>query len=254
MKVISIQSGSNGNSIFIDADKARFLIDAGVSAKQVEERLALYGYRSTDITGVLISHDHSDHMRSAGIYQRKWNVPLYVTSKTINTAIRRYDLGVLRDLRFFKSGDTLQFETIKIETIPTPHDATDGVAFVIDTGRSRLGVLTDLGHVFDGLRSLMPTLDAAILESNYDPKMLALGRYPVYLKKRIQGPRGHLSNFESAHLVRDFGQKLKWVCLAHLSEENNEPDLALSTHKDIVGHRLPIHIAKRYESTGVFEI
>lgn len=253
MKVISIQSGSNGNSIFIDTGTAKFLIDAGVSAKQVEERLSLYGYHPEDITGVLISHDHSDHMRSVGIYQRKWNIPIYVTSKTINTGIRRYDLGVLRDLRFFKSGETLQFGAIKIETIPTPHDATDGVAFVVDDGAARVGVLTDLGHVFDNLRSVMMTLDAVLLESNYDPKMLALGSYPIYLKKRIQGPRGHLSNFEAAHLIRDCGLKLKWACLAHLSEENNEPSLALAVHRDIVGHRVHIHVAKRYEATGVFE-
>ena len=155
----------------------------------------------------------------------------------------------------FAAGGAIDFGTVRVETLPTPHDASDGVAFVVDDGEQRLGILTDLGHCFAGLGELVATLDAVIIESNYDPKMLAEGPYPVFLQERIRGPHGHLSNFEAAQLVRDWASpRLKWACLGHLSEHNNLPELALSTARKTLGQYLPVRTASRYEPVGPMEM
>jgi len=129
-----------------------------------------------------------------------------------------------------------------------------GVAFVVDDGTRRLGIFTDLGHPFDRLVSVMKTLDAVVIESNYDLQMLTKGPYFESLKRRIRGQGGHLSNRESAELLRVSGNRLKWACLAHLSEENNNPDLAVETHRKIIGGRLPIFVASRYEATDILDV
>jgi phosphoribosyl 1,2-cyclic phosphodiesterase len=118
-----------------------------------------------------------------------------------------------------------------------------------------LGVLTDLGHVFSELEDIIESLDAVLLESNYDPDMLATGHYPEWLKDRVAGPGGHISNPESAELLlKAASKRMKWVCLAHLSQDNNTPDVAVETHSQILGKRLPIHVATRYEVTEVLEV
>lgn len=254
MEVIALQSGSNGNCVYIEAGGRRFLIDAGISGKQAQSRLARHGLNIANVDALLISHDHADHSRSMGVYHRKFGLPVYVTEKTFQSA-GRYALGAMDAPCHFTAGETLSFGGVTVETIPTPHDGVDGVAFVIDDGRHRLGILTDLGHVFQELKDVLRTLDAVLLESNYDPDMLAHGYYPEFLKQRIAGPGGHISNVESAHLLRSVaGRRLKWACLAHLSHDNNTPELAMKTHLRIVGQSLPIHVATRYHATDLMRI
>jgi phosphoribosyl 1,2-cyclic phosphodiesterase len=255
MKVISLQSGSRGNCIYVEAGAVRLLIDAGISGKRAEQRLAATGRDIRDIDAILISHDHGDHIACAGIYQRKFKLPLYITKPTLDATQTHRPIGQLDDVRCFSAGNTIDFNGVTVETIPTPHDGTDGVVFVIDDGRQRLGILTDLGHVFDGLSALIGTLDAVIIESNYDPDMLAESPYPYFLQQRISGPRGHISNAEAAELLaRSAGGKLKWACLGHLSGENNDPARAMKTHRQILGDSLPLHIAGRYEAAEPIEL
>ena len=254
MIAISLQSGSNGNCIYVEAGGVKLLFDAGISGIQVKERLALHGRVPVGVDAVLISHDHVDHSRSMGILHRTFGLPIYVTAKTYRAA-NRYGLGEIGDLRHFRSGETLRFGGVRVETFPTPHDGVDGVVFVVDDGKHRLGVLTDLGHVFRDLEGVIGSLDAVLLESNYDPQMLADGPYPEFLKERIEGPAGHISNFEAAEVVlSNASKRLKWVCLAHLSQENNTPKLALATHRKILGGRFPLFVATRYETTDVMEV
>jgi phosphoribosyl 1,2-cyclic phosphodiesterase len=254
MRVISLQSGSNGNCIYVEANGLKFLFDAGISGIQVQERLAIHGRNAESVDAVLISHDHADHSRSMGILNRKFGLPIYATAKTCE-ASKRYALGKIGDLRHFAAGETVQFGKVTVETIPTPHDAEDGVVFVVDDGTHRLGILTDLGHVFAGLGDVIASLDAVLLESNYDTDMLANGSRPEWLKKRIAGPAGHISNFEAAELLRATASKrMKWACLGHLSQDNNRPKLALDTHRKILGDRLPLFVATRYEVSGVMEV
>jgi len=254
MQIISLQSGSNGNCIYVETGGIKLLVDAGISAGHVQERLALHGRDASAVDAVLISHDHIDHCRSMGILNRTFGLPIYSTAKTYGAA-KRFELGEISDLRHFAAGERLQVGKIVVETIPTPHDAEDGVVFVVDDGKHRLGIMTDLGHVFTGLGDVIASLDAVLLESNYDPDMLATGSRPEWLKERITGPAGHISNFEAAELLLAAASKrMKWVCLAHLSQENNTPKLALATHRKILGDRLPLHVATRYEVGDVLEI
>ena len=135
------------------------------------------------------------------------------------------------------------------------YDGADGAVFVVDDGRHRLGILTDLGHVFADLPGVVASLDAVVLESNYDPDMLAEGFYPDSLKERIEGPGGHISNFEAADVLKSNASKrMQWACLAHLSEDNNTPDLALKTHRRMLGKRMPIFVATRYDTSDVMKI
>ncbi|MFB3892245.1 MAG: MBL fold metallo-hydrolase [Phycisphaerae bacterium] len=248
MKVISLQSGSNGNCIYVEAAGRRLLFDAGISGKQAQLRLASRGVDIRSVEAVIISHDHSDHIRCAGIYQRKFGLPVYATARTLQAARTCSQLGELADVRHFAPGQTLAFGDLAVQTIHTPHDAVEGVAFIIADGRARLGILTDLGHVFDGLADLIASLDAVLLESNYDAEMLRDGPYPPMLKRRIAGPGGHLSNVESARLLRlAAGGRMKWACLAHLSEQNNCPAVAMRTHRSIIRPTLPLAVASRYE-------
>lgn len=255
MQVVSLQSGSNGNSIYVESGDVRLLFDAGLSGGQARERLAQHGRDITAVTAVLISHDHADHSRSLGIYQRKFGLPVFMTPRTLDAARLKYKLGTLGKVHHFQAGAALRFGAVSVETIPTPHDGVDGVAFVVDDGRHRLGILTDLGHVFPGLPAVVASLDAVLLESNYDSAMLASGPYPAFLKQRIRGPGGHISNVEAAQLIASAASsRLQWACLAHLSHDNNTPDLALSTHRRILGDRLPLHVATRYAASDAFAL
>ena len=198
MKVISLQSGSNGNCIYVETDGVKLLFDAGISGHVVEDRFARHG-RDVSRRCRLISHDHIDHCRSMGIRIAR---SACRSSPPPRPLMRPSDLhsGEINDLRYFVAGETIKFGKVTVETISTPHDAEDGVVFVVDDGKHRLGILTDLGHVFDGLGDVIASLDAVLLESNYDPELLANCARPEWLKKRIAGPEGHISNFEAAEL------------------------------------------------------
>jgi len=240
----SLQSGSNGNAIYVEAAGVRLLFDAGISGISAQRRMAEHGRDIRTVDALILSHDHSDHVRCAGIYQRKFGLPIYLT-RTTHRAIW-CDLGELTDVRYFRSGEALEFGPVTVHTMRTPHDAADAVVFVVECDRRRLGIFTDLGHPFDRLARTLEDLDAAYLESNYDPQMLEDGPYPPHLKARIRGVGGHLSNAESARLVQGCGaQRPRWIALAHLSEQNNEPDVALATHRELIGKRYPLHMADR---------
>lgn len=254
MIAASLQSGSNGNCIFVEACGVRLLFDAGISGLQASRRLEQLGRDIRHAHAVIISHDHSDHIRCAGVYQRKFGLPIYATQRTLEAAQAYSNLGKLHDVRHFVPGAALTIGKITIEPIPTPHDAAEGVGFVVAAEGKRLGILTDLGHVFDPLPDVVRTLDAVFIESNYDPHMLSDGPYPYHLQQRIRGPHGHLSNGETAELLRLCGIHLKWACLAHLSEQNNTPELALQTSRQMLGKEFPLLVASRYEAGAILEI
>jgi phosphoribosyl 1,2-cyclic phosphodiesterase len=253
MIAISLQSGSNGNCIYVEAGGVRLLFDAGICGADAERRLALYGRDIRGIDAVIISHDHADHVRFAGVYQRKYKLPVYMTPRTLEVSEERHRLGRLDNVHLFLSGGTLKFGGVSVQTISTPHDGVDGSVFVVGCGQTRLGIMTDLGYAFEELYAVISSLDAVFIESNYDPHMLARGSYPEFLKRRIVGPGGHLSNHDAAHLLES-GSRLKWACLAHLSEHNNNPHLALQTHRDILNNGLMLHIAGRHRATGILTV
>jgi phosphoribosyl 1,2-cyclic phosphodiesterase len=256
MLAISLQSGSNGNCIYVETPGVRLLFDAGITGVQAEERLAAHGRDIRKVDAVIISHDHGDHIRHAGVFHRKFGLPVYVTPATFAAASSRCALGKFTDLRHFRSSDQLRLGDAVVHAVPTPHDGADGAVFVVEAGAKRLGIMTDLGHVFQGLLHLVSSLDAVFLESNYDPDMLAAGPYPAYLKQRIRGPKGHLSNAEAAELLRRAAEakRLRWACLSHLSEKNNHPDVALKTHRAAQDGCVQLFTADRYRVSDVFTV
>lgn len=250
---VSLQSGSSGNCIFVEAGGLRLLFDAGICGAAAERRLSSFGYDIRQVDALIISHDHADHILYAGVYQRKYGLPIYATAGTLSAASRRHALGSLKDVSIFFAGATLRFGDVYVETVPTPHDGADGAAFVVDACGKRLGIMTDLGHVFKGLAEVMEGLDAVFIESNYEPSMLAAGPYPARLKDRIRGPAGHISNAESAELLRA-SRRLTWACLSHLSGRNNNPETALLRHRQIIQRALPLYVAGRSAATGVMRL
>lgn len=253
MLTCSLQSGSNGNAIYVEAGRTRLLFDAGISGRQVGLRLAQHGRSVKDLDALILSHEHSDHVCGAGPIHRIHHVPLFATETTLRAAARA--LKRVQHVTTFAAGETFQIGEALIHTIPTPHDAADGVCFVVEHDGRRLGILTDLGHVFDALPATLGRVHAAYLESNFDPEMLEYGPYHPLLKERIRGPAGHLSNDEAAGLLADCRTRdLRWVALAHLSQENNAPDVALETHQRLVGRELPLWVASRYEVSKMLKV
>ncbi|MGB7325863.1 MAG: MBL fold metallo-hydrolase [Rubripirellula sp.] len=255
MEVITLQSGSSGNCVFVEADGVQLLFDAGISARQAEIRLAEHGRDIRDVDALVISHDHRDHTTSMGTFHRKFGLPVYITEKTFQEVRRRIKIGHICDVRHFTAGETINFGPVSVETLSTPHDAADGVVFVVQDSKHRFGLLTDLGHAFEGLAETIATLDAVLIESNYDPDMLDRGPYPEFLKHRIRGPKGHLSNVDCAMLLKQaLPQRLRWACLGHLSEKNNDPEVAMRTHHEILGASFPLRCADRQAVSGAMMI
>ena len=248
----SLQSGSNGNSIYVETPDARLLFDAGISGHKAYQRLNQHGRDINEIDAVIISHNHTDHIGHAGVFQRRFSLPLYITAGAFDAGKGR--LGVLSDIRHFQPGQTLNFAHTTVQTIPTAHDGIDSVAFVICYQGKKLGIFTDLGHCFDGIDGWLNDLDGLYLESNYDPQMLDDGPYPPWLKQRIKGIGGHISNNEAAQLVNDFTTDLQLLILAHLSEHNNHPNIAKSTAQNLLGNYFPISVASRMEVSEMFNI
>lgn len=250
---ISLQSGSNGNCYFIQTGPTKLIIDAGISGIQAKQRLATHHININDVEHLFVSHEHGDHTRSAGIFHRKFGHQLHMSTSTYEVLAQRNRLGKVANVQLFQSGEKIQIHDTTIHTIPTPHDGVDSVGFVIEYKNRKLGILTDLGHVFHGLMSVVCGLDAVFLESNYDVEMLANGPYPFVLKKRISQKGGHISNKEAAHLLKNaFAHKLKWAVLSHLSEQNNSPKIALETHYKVLGKDKPIFVANRYDVSQIF--
>ncbi len=253
----SLQSGSNGNCIYVEAAGVRLLFDCGLSGQLAALRMAARGRDLDGIDALIISHEHDDHVRGAGIIHRRHGIPIYITRHTQRRAAGL--LGRVTDPHYFEPGERIEFGPVTVHTIRTPHDAIEPVCFVVAHEDRRLGILTDLGHPFRALEAIMPDLDAAYLESNYDPDMLENGPYDRRLKDRIRGKHGHISNDESADLVKRSvgllnGARLKWIAAAHLSETNNLPDLALAAHNRAVGKQFPIHLASRDAVSDMLEL
>jgi phosphoribosyl 1,2-cyclic phosphodiesterase len=253
MIVISLQSGSNGNCLYVETQGIRLLFDAGIRGFEAERRLASFGCNIRNVDALIISHDHGDHVRHAGIYQRQFGIPLYITPRTLERASTNHRLGHICDVHYFFAGGKITFGEVTVQTMPSPHDGEDGSLFVVCSGKKNLGIFTDLGHIYEELYTIMPLLDAIILESNYDHRMLMHGPYPEVLKQRIQGLEGHLSNKDAAELLQA-GSRLQWACLAHLSQNNNTPKTALLTHREIIGKSLPLYTASRHTPTGILNV
>ncbi|MBI9017762.1 MAG: MBL fold metallo-hydrolase [Phycisphaerae bacterium] len=248
----SLQTGSNGNCFYVETPDTRLLFDAGISGRQAKLRLAEHQRDIHAVDALLISHHHQDHVGHAGVFNRVFKIPMHISAASWRICKKK--LGRMNSVNYFDPGQTLQFKDTTIVTIATPHDGMGSVAFIISYQDKNLGIFTDLGHCFDELGPGIAQLDAVFLESNYDPIMLADGSYPPSLKERITGNGGHISNQQASQVIKDYGQRLQFVVLSHLSEHNNTPELAINTAREILGDDLAIHVGSRSQVSAMFEI
>ncbi|MEW6137210.1 MAG: MBL fold metallo-hydrolase [Thermodesulfobacteriota bacterium] len=226
MRLIPLASGSSGNSFLLQGNGSALLIDAGLSGKQVAERLHSVGVDPGSLGGILVSHGHSDHVKGVGVLSRKFKLPVLVNQGTWSVSQRM--IGKVWRLDLFETGRIFEFAGFRIHPFSVPHDCEDPVGFRIAVGSSRMAIATDLGTATGLVMSLLTGVQTVVLESNHDPHMLQDGPYPWELKQRVRSRLGHLSNPQSAQLLqRIVSDELKFVVLAHLSETNNRADLAL---------------------------
>ena len=252
MELISLQSGSNGNCYFIRGHRTSIVIDAGISGKRAQERLAEFGHDLAGASGLVISHDHTDHAGCAGVFHRKFSLPIYASRKTY-TAMR-HKIGKVDSYHPFAPHEPFTVGEFSILPILTPHDAAEACGLIIRQGDKSIGIFTDLGCVFDGLGEAIASVDAVVLECNYCPRMLQQGGYPYHLKQRITSDRGHISNTQCAEILATFGRHLKWVALGHLSGENNTPSHALSIVAQRLGDAIPLTLLSRHQAVGGMEV
>lgn len=225
MKLWMLGSGSRGNALLLECAGSRVLVDAGFSPRVLAARLAEIGVAGESIEALIVTHEHTDHVRGARACAKRWGWELY---SSVGTAAAHHELRT-GDLRTFAAGDTLELRELSLRTIPTPHDAAEPVAFVATARRSgvRAGIAYDIGHVSTTLRDALTGLDLLVLESNHDREMLRSGPYPRIVQTRIAGPRGHLCNDDAALLATECAHvKLEHVVLAHLSQKCNRPAIA----------------------------
>lgn len=251
MLVASLASGSSGNSYYVESDDGAVIVDAGLSAKKLVANIHAAGGDPYRVEGVVVTHDHTDHISGAGILQRKFGWRLWMTEGTLAAAEAK--LGKVR-VETIRPGAALKAAGMEIALHPTPHDGVEPVMVSLTRGAGRCGIFTDLGHAFEGLADRMNEVDFLFLESNYDPGMLAGNRrYPPPLKARIKGRGGHLSNREAAELALGLkGTRLKKIVLSHLSKENNSPGLARECFTGVMAERMKeegikVGVAPRYE-------
>ena len=220
-----LASGSGGNACYLETEKARVLIDAGLSCKAIEHRLEQVGVRPDTLDALFLTHEHTDHIKGAGPLARRYDLPVYTNLKTFEKARKR--LGNISRPVIFQTGQTLTINHLRIETFTKCHDAADPFGIVFAYNGIRAGLITDFGRSTGLVEDRLKGCQALIVEFNYDQTMLDMGPYPWELKRRIKGSEGHLSNQQAGDLLRAVSNEdLKVVVLAHLSETNNQPSKA----------------------------
>jgi phosphoribosyl 1,2-cyclic phosphodiesterase len=250
--VSALASGSKGNSIYIDGPEGSLLVDAGLSAREIMRRIAHIGASSERIAGILVTHDHSDHLRGVRVLASRLGVTVYGTAGTLRAA----ELPDSINIRVIKSGDDFTVAGFTVRPYSLPHDATDPVGYKLEQNGVKIGIATDLGYATALVKRRLAGCDMLILESNYDEDMLLEGPYPWFLKQRIRSRRGHLSNEASSQVLTELLHPgLQRVILAHLSEVNNCPEVALGEAAGAIGVRengLDLTAAGMAEPTPVF--
>jgi len=232
MKLCSIASGSSGNCIFVGSRNTNILVDAGISAKKIEYGLKEIDIYPDTIQGILVTHEHIDHVSGIGVMARRYNIPIYATYETAMEICRMKSLGEIPAglFRYVEPDKTFAINDISIEPFSISHDAANPVCYTMKADGEKIGIATDLGKYDDYIMSKLKDSDLLMIEANHDINMLLVGKYPYFLKQRILGDKGHLSNDTCADLIsRLIAKKKQHIILAHLSKENNYEELAYET-------------------------
>jgi len=247
----SLNSGSNGNCYYIGNDDEAVLIDVGICCRETEKRMKRLGLDISRVKAIFVSHEHSDHISGIQVLSAKYRLPVYITNETLNNS----RLTIDKDLTIpFAANEPVVIGGLIVNAFRKCHDACDPHSFTVSFNNINVGVFTDIGKACEEVIHHFKKCDAAILEANYDVTMLACGNYPYYLKKRISGGNGHLSNEEALHLFTKYRPaSMTHLVLSHLSKNNNCPILVRQLFSKYAG-KTAIIVASRYEETAVFEI
>ena len=247
VRMTVLASGSRGNSAVVSSSGTSILVDAGLSCKETLKRMALAGEDAARLNGILITHEHQDHIGGLAVLARKLKVPVYMTEATHHTWRRwsrkhqfkeRPELAHIEQLELFDSGRSFQIGDIGVLPFTIPHDAVDPVGFVFTVEGVRIGLCTDLGYLPTNVRMALRGCDGLVIESNHDLEMLRTGPYPWAVKQRVASRVGHLSNEELARFfATDYDGGAAFVVLAHLSENNNHPEIARRTAEKVLSSR-----------------
>lgn len=234
MQFSVLGSGSRGNCVFIESGNTAILIDGGFSGKEIALRLAAIGRTIDCLKGIFVTHEHHDHINGVGVMSRRCSIPVFANEGTFRGGEKR--LKKLFRRQEFNTGDTLDFQDLSIRSFAVSHDTNDPVGFIVNGDRRSLGYCTDTGIVSTLVGKRLQDLDSLVLEFNHDPDLLRNGPYPPSLQQRVRSNQGHLANEDAGKLLKKLANgKLKHVVLAHLSEVNNLPELALHTAEEHLG-------------------
>ncbi len=227
LSVCMLASGSRGNAIYVSDNLTSILIDAGLSGVEIERRMASRGFSPEGLSAILVTHEHSDHIQGVGVLSRRYNLPVYISKRTKQSAAQ---IGKIKDAINFECGSPFNINGLSVHPFSTSHDAKDPAGFTISQKGIKIGIATDLGKATAMVRECLQECRLLILEANHDPVMLEQGPYPWHVKERVKSRHGHLSNEESMRLLYDLKHdRLSHVVLAHLSQTNNTPEKAFST-------------------------
>jgi len=251
--ICPLASGSKGNSIFVSCGNTCFLIDAGLSGIEIQRRLARINVNPENLSAIIITHEHSDHIKGAGVLSRRFQLPVYITPQT-NTASK--SIGKLSKTCFFECGHPFEINNISINPFSTSHDASDPVGMTMSYNKRKIGIATDLGIATNLVKQSLKNCDLLYIESNHDPEMLIKGPYPWPLKQRIKSRTGHLSNKDAKELIAELrNEDLQHIILAHLSEENNRPEIAArEVGEALNGSTISLHVAGPSEPGDFIEL
>jgi phosphoribosyl 1,2-cyclic phosphodiesterase len=249
--IASLNSGSNGNCYYIGNDNEAVLIDAGISCRETEKRMKRLGLLMKKVKAIFVSHEHTDHIVGIPVLSRKYRLPVYITSDTL-----RYSGLIIEEhlIIHFKPHEPVRIGGLSVSAFSKFHDACDPHSFIVAGNAVKVGIFTDIGIACEQVIYHFKQCNAAFLEANYDEQMLAEGRYPYYLKKRISSDKGHLSNTAALHLFTAHKPScMSHLILSHLSKNNNCPELVQQLFNQDAG-TTEIIVASRYEETRVYKI
>ena len=256
LRVCVLGSGSRGNATLVATEKTRLLVDAGLNRRETYARLAAVGEPTEGFDAILVSHEHIDHVSGLRLLAIDWEAPIYLTRLTHQ--VIPWD-PKLCAFELFTAGEKFLIGDIEITSFSIPHDATDPVAFTLESEGIKIGVVTDLGYVHEVVKQRVKGCQCLIFESNHDLDMLKVGPYPWHVKQRVMSRQGHLSNLATAgFLTEDFDGAARVLVLAHLSETNNHPEIARLTAEQALaertnGERTALHVASQTTPTQVFQ-
>lgn len=261
-KFCSLFSGSSGNSLFVKSKDTNILIDAGESAKKITDALSSINVSIENLDALIVTHEHIDHVKSIGTISKKYNIPVYATEKTWSAMPIQSSKIDSKFKKTFSSNNKFCIGDLELHPFSIPHDAADPCGFNISNNNKQISIATDLGHITPELVDTLSNSSFILLESNYDSEILKFSKYPYYLKQRISGEFGHLSNTEAGKLISKLlnNKKLNSVMLGHLSKENNFPELAYKTIVDELLEDkhdisyLDISVATRVKPSKIIEI